>query len=284
MSQGSSSGFSKDSISATRLLGTPVGQNLTDANTRTLAPSVGAVAYDSGANLLYFGSSNAWNIAGVSGSTGSTGRGATGNTGLGATGNTGQPGITSVGPFSATSNANGATIASQVLTLYSADQTNPGGVNVTGQSFSGVKNFLSGASFHPVNTVGVNKILQYFDSKIYTGTYSGALTGAASLTFQRVGGVVTILSGTTASQASAGGIITFSLAVDPEFVTNGSGRNGSVMYIDNDVFGFGVISVSSGGIVTIGSSVNTGGILQGFSNNTLQLIDSVATYSGVNNY
>ena len=288
MSQGSSSSFSKDSIGATRLLSSPVGQNLANSTTRTLVPSMGAVAYDSGANLLYYGSVDTWNVAGQTGisGAGSTGLGATGRTGLGATGNTGQPGITSVGPFSSASNANGATIASQVLTLYSADVTNPGGVNVTGQSFSGAKNFRNGASFNFNSpTPSVSKILTYYDRKDYAGTFGGALAGPASFAFQRVGSFATILSGTIASQTSSGGVITFSTAVDPEFRTTGAGRNGMIFYIENSVFGIGVIEVDSAGNVSIAKSINSAGNQVGFAGAVpLQLVDSVATYSGLVNY
>lgn len=288
MSQGNSSTFSKEIISATGRLSSPVGQNLTNVNTRTLTPSMGALAYGSDSNVLYFGSVDTWNVvAGPAGATGFTGpTGSAGPTGFGITGSTGQPGITSVGPFSLTSTANGATITSQVLTLYSADTVNPGGVNVTGQSFSGVKNFLSGASFHAALTPSVSKVLQYFDSKTYTGTFGGALAGlAGNFVFQRVGSEGFILSGTTVAQNSAGGIITYSTAVDQEFRTSGSGRNGMIFYILNSVFGIGVINVDNAGNITIGSSVNGAGVLQGFTvGQSLQLIDSAATYGGLVNY
>jgi hypothetical protein len=102
MSQGNSSSIGKEVISASQRLSSPTGQNLTDATTRTLSPSMGAIAYGSDSNLLYYGSVDTWNVAGMTGSTGlgatgSTGRNATGSTGLGATGNTGMTGLGATG-------------------------------------------------------------------------------------------------------------------------------------------------------------------------------------------
>lgn len=95
MSQGSSNGgFNKEVLSASKLLGSPIGQNLTNVNTRTLAPSMGAVAYGSDTNLLYYGSVDAWNVAGMTGMPGtSSATGATGAAGLnGSTGSVGATG------------------------------------------------------------------------------------------------------------------------------------------------------------------------------------------------
>ena len=88
MSQGNSSSFGKEVISASQRLSGPIGQNLTNDTSRTLAPSMGAIAYGSDDNLLYYGSVDAWNVAGLTGSTGQQGL-------VGSTGATGQAGTAS---------------------------------------------------------------------------------------------------------------------------------------------------------------------------------------------
>jgi hypothetical protein len=52
--------FGAEVLSASKKLSIPVGQNLASASLRTLVPSPGAIAYDSGENLLYYGSVDTW--------------------------------------------------------------------------------------------------------------------------------------------------------------------------------------------------------------------------------
>ena len=313
MSQGSSSSFSKDSIGATRLLSSPVGQNLANATTRTLVPSMGAVAYDSGANLLYYGSVDTWNVAGqtgisatgstgsggtgqtglggtgrtgmtglgATGNTGQTGLGATGNTGqtglgatgrtgmtgLGSTGNTGQPGITSVGPFSSASDANGATIASQVLTLYSADLTNPGGVNVTGQSFTGVKTFVNGITVQTPVTPGMDNILTRFcRGGVNPGTWSGGFSAVSPhVAVTLVDFIATIMTGTPFAASGSNSIATLSPAFEPELWPSTPNRGGIIPVLDSGVYKIGYFKVSTTGIVTVGIGLNSAGNLIPFT-------------------
>jgi hypothetical protein len=69
----------------------------------------------------------------------------------GKTGPTGRDGLTSVSPFSFLSDPFAATIATNSLTLYSADILNPGAVNVTGQAFAGIKTFIDGIRLDNLN-------------------------------------------------------------------------------------------------------------------------------------
>jgi hypothetical protein len=79
MSQYGSSSTSAHTVSATNKLSIPIGINLLNVNTRTLAPSIGAIAYDTTTNLIYCGgTTDVWNsvgggTAGTTGATGSTG-------------------------------------------------------------------------------------------------------------------------------------------------------------------------------------------------------------------
>lgn len=151
MSQGNQSSLAKEVLSASQRLSGPVGQNLSNSTTRTLAPSMGAVAYDSGDDMLYYGSVDTWNSVG---------------------------GVLTVGPFSTGSNASGATISSQTLTLYSADATHPGGVNTIDQTFSGVKGFNDGVIVSTLTpSSGTNVLDIFYASNIGVTTFTGALTG-----------------------------------------------------------------------------------------------------------
>jgi hypothetical protein len=91
MSQGNSSHSSYNTLGVTNRLSIPIGQNLTNTSTRTLAPSIGALAYDSTTNNVYFGGAlDIW-VSGL-GTTGNTGIGATGHTGMTGLGMTGRDG------------------------------------------------------------------------------------------------------------------------------------------------------------------------------------------------
>ena len=71
--------MSFNTVIANNRLVAPIGSNLTNEATRTLMPSLGAIAYDSGANQLYYGDTTDWVLA--QGQTGPTGASITGPTG-----------------------------------------------------------------------------------------------------------------------------------------------------------------------------------------------------------
>lgn len=61
MSQsGNNTSCSTSTVSATQVLSVPIGQNLTNALTRTLVPSVGSIAFDSVAQKLFVGTATGW--------------------------------------------------------------------------------------------------------------------------------------------------------------------------------------------------------------------------------
>ncbi len=290
MSQGNSLSFGVEVVSASKKLSSPTGQNLANATTRTLAPSMGALAYDSGVNKLYYGSIDAWNIAGATGTTGlgatgMTGLGATGHTGMGATGNTGQPGLVSVGPFSTGTNPNAASISSQVLTLYSADPTNPGAVNTTGQTFSGTKTFNDGIIVQPSVTVGVGNIFNEYCGKTYSmQAWTGAFSVSQNLAVLRFDKTAMIAPGYTVSTLGGpGGIGTFSQILPVEFRPGTAGRGGQCPVIDNGTVKTGYFLVSTAGVITVGAGVDGSSppTLVGFTagGGNTGILDCVMTYS-----
>jgi hypothetical protein len=142
MSQGNISSFGGEVISASKRLSSPTGQNLENATARTLAPSMGAVAYDSGVNKLYYGSIDTWYVVGATGtaglasSTGATGFASTGNTGLGATG-LGNTGATGLGNTGATGLGNtGNTGATGLGPTGTTGRTGATGISGGGTSLS----------------------------------------------------------------------------------------------------------------------------------------------------
>jgi hypothetical protein len=173
MSQGNSSSFGKEVLSASQKLSSPTGQNLTNATTRTLSPSMGAIAYGSDTNLLYYGSVDTWNVAGM---TGSTGLGATGMTGLGATGMTGRgaTGMTGLGATGMTGlGATGNTGQQGVI----------GNTGMTGQQGS------TGLSGQPTPTTDHGSLTWYLNQA--DGTVTIASGGTVPWTTSQVGGTVT---------------------------------------------------------------------------------------------
>ncbi len=78
----------------------------------------------------------------------------------------------SVGPFSNTSFANGATLFGPTFQIGAADFTNPGGVSVTGQTFAGDKTFV-GVLAAP--TGSASAVGFHLGSQVGTGFYSSAV-------------------------------------------------------------------------------------------------------------
>lgn len=75
--------FVTSSLSVNKSLSIPIGVNATNESTRSRVPSFGALSYDQGASLLYFGDSTDWvEVAGPQGATGSATVGPTGPTGF----------------------------------------------------------------------------------------------------------------------------------------------------------------------------------------------------------
>lgn len=176
MSQGNSSSFAKETISASRQLSVPIGQNLTNATTRSLVPSMGAISYGSDANLLYFGSTDTWNtVSGIAGSTGIGG--STGNTGLGATGRTGMTGIGTTG------------------TTGQTGQTGQPGVNATGYTGpTGLSDQVTQTSayFWIVGTNTTSTVITQGSNFIFTNS---DLPGNAQITYNSGTGQITVLQG-----------------------------------------------------------------------------------------
>lgn len=367
MSQGSSSVFTKEVLGASRQLSLPIGQNLTNTNTRTLIPTAGAIAYSSSSNTIYYGSSDTWNdltgnmgatgmtglgatgmtglgatgmtglgdtgntgmtgsgytgntgmtgsgytgntgmtgsgytgntgmtgigatgrtgMTGMTGTTGMTGIGATGRTGmtgLGATGNTGQPGITSVGPVSATSDPNAATITSQVLTLYSADSTNAGLMNVTGQSFSGIKTFLQGIILQTPVSAGVDNVLTKFcRGGNNPSTWSGGFSVVSpNVAVTLVDFVATFMPGNSIAGSGSNAIATLSPALQTELRPATANRGGIIPVMDNGVYKIGYFKVSMLGIVTVGIGLDSSQNLIPFTGGAsiTGVLDCAATYT-----
>lgn len=61
MSQsGNNTSTSTSTVSVSQVLSLPIGQNLSNPLTRTLAPSPGSIAFDSGLQKLYIGTTTGW--------------------------------------------------------------------------------------------------------------------------------------------------------------------------------------------------------------------------------
>ena len=102
MAQHNSASVSYNTSSSIRGVNIPTGNMLADSHSRTLAPSMGALAFDSQTNSLYMGCCDTWIPCG-SGGNGYTSRdGSTGVSGMSYTGSTGIPGMGYIGRGCAT--------------------------------------------------------------------------------------------------------------------------------------------------------------------------------------
>ena len=184
--------------------------------------------------------------------------------------------------FSNTSDVKGLELnhTTGALTLYSADITNPGAMNVTGQAFAGVKDFSSAGIVvqSPVTANTINVFRNYAErnqgSISFTGSTSVALS--CDLTMNRLGGFINIACSTSNSVTmTANGTLSYT-GIVPEF-TPAITRTGYWWAFYNGVMTQICLQVSAGGVLTIGLSVNGTSVLQNFLNTaTLILLDGVA--------
>lgn len=262
--------LNRDTIVANSKLVSPIGINLTNESTRTIAPSPGAIAYDSGTNLLYYGDTVDWLVV------------------TGVTGPTGAP-IT-VGPYSASGNANGASITGNVLTLNPATNTTPGGINTSAQEWTGIKTFDLGIVVTPVVTAGLNNVINNFAVKSYTGgeavNFTGAITVTQNCAFMWFEGVVSAAIGNATNGSSPGGLITMipngHASFAAEFTPGTApGRYGTIRVVQNGVVSLGAFLMSNAGIMTVGTGVSSTGVLTPFTANAgvTGILDYTALYN-----
>lgn len=97
-------------------------------------------------------------------------------------------GVTSLGPFGSTPNAEGGDISGTVLTLEPADGTHPGGVSITTQTFAGQKTFstgltgtLTGHATLDVATSSLGNLTDAGTDGIIVTGGTGAVVGTVSL-------------------------------------------------------------------------------------------------------
>jgi hypothetical protein len=156
------------------------------------------------------------------------------------------------------SNANGGSIASNVLTLSLADGTNPGLVSTGTQSFAGVKSFtslLTGSAGATISgaTTSIN-VSSNFATNINTGTSTGAVSIGNSLA-----GALVLTTGSTASLTSG---TTNALTLDSGTtgaINIGTNANAKTITLGNATGATMVnITAGSGGITNTGNVTTTG--------------------------
>lgn len=172
-------------------------------------------------------------------------------------GSGGGGGVTTMGPFGSTPNANGGDITGSVLTLEPADGTHPGGVSIIAQTFGGNKTFLgsiSAANLSGTNTgdvtIGTANGLSLISQALSLGLSSTSTTGALSSTDwntfnnkQAAGNYITALTGD--ATATGPGSVALTLAtVNSNVGTFGAASNASVF------------TVNAKGLITAASDVS----------------------------
>jgi len=186
---------------------------------------------------------------GATGATGGTGAagatGASGQTGqTGATGATGATGsVGSIGAFSSSPSSNGLTLTGSVLNLDPADNTHPGGVSTTTQTFAGDKTFSGVVVAQNVksdaNVLSLDGMIETPSNKTYT-------------LFQKAKFAFTI---NNISMATSSGTITVALKINGTNVTSCSSI--SVTSSNSDTTCTAANSVSTGDQVTLVTTSNS---------------------------
>jgi hypothetical protein len=221
--------------------------------------------------------------AGFTGPTGPTGR--TGPTG--ATGRTGPTGSTGVldTAFSNVSNADGISIAGQILTLHAASTGSPGAVNTINQAFSGIKTFVDGIALtngdpdtsalanNPVFYQGIGSVNDVLPELRLT---AGGATGTAPWHLQKLGRVLFIGIGESTEVPVVGaGTIMVSQpgAVPAAYISPTTPRHGTCRVTNNGIDQIGYVKLLGNGQLEFYTDE---AYSTGFTN-TARTEDSVAT-------
>lgn len=186
----------------------------------------------------------------------------------------GGSGVTTVGTIdSQTASANGLVIAGANIYAQSASSTNPGMVNNTAQSFSGLKTFL--------DSLNLRDTAAAFDLKLQS-TSNGVLTANRTLTLDVTNADRTIdLAGNLTVSAAA--TVSGTNTGDVTLAAIGSSPNANAATLTGQVLNLEPASASFGGVVTTASQTFAGD--KTFNGNTLiaQTSTSQATIGAVGN-
>ena len=177
-------------------------------------------------------------------------------------------GVNTVGAYdSQASSANGLVISGSNIYAQSATSTNPGMVNASAQSFSGLKTFL--------DSLNLRDTAAAFDLKLQS-TSAAVLSANRTLTFDvsnadrtiDLAGNLTVSAAATVSGTNTGDVTLAAIGSSPN--ANAATLSGQVLYLEP-------ASASFGGFVTTGTQTMAGD--KTFTGNTLiaQSAGSVAT-------
>ncbi|MFZ2593148.1 MAG: immunoglobulin-like domain-containing protein, partial [Minisyncoccia bacterium] len=188
--------------------------------------------------------------------------------------------ITSLGAVGATPNANGASVASGVLTLQPADATNPGVVTTGAQTFAGIKTFnadvavnggditaSAGLNITPTTSLTLNPTTSLTATSgagsnisITTGT-TGALsldtgtTGAITLGTNANAKTITLGNNTGATA------LNFTSGTGLQTFTSSATTTGAFSFVGNGVTTANVMTLSGAGLTSgAGLSITGGGV------------------------
>lgn len=237
-------------------------------------------------------------VTGFTGQTGPTGPGATGFTGpTGFNGNTGSTGFTgptgsvgSVLPIGNVSNANGATLTGNTLTLQSANALFGGVISTLQQDIAGIKNFIDGiwiSNFSsPLMSSFYNTPSYFIQDQTINGTLPALVvqntgTGGTSTNvvwqLQKWGRhvivsigntiIVTIGSGNTTLSSPAG-------SIPIEYRPLAVPRRSMILITNNGTEQIGFVTINVDGSLVFTTALNGDGFT-----NTGQVLDSSFTYS-----
>lgn len=161
-------------------------------------------------------------------------------------------------------------IYGKTINLDSDATTAYGGIQVTPVSSANVTNTFNGYA-----------IATWTTGKGNQGSWSGGFVASADFAIERVGNSIRIFPGYTVAASGTNAVATFSVTLPVEFRPGTAGRGGPCAVYDAGTYKQGYFQVSTAGVLTVGISENSAGVLQPFTGgaSSTGILDQVLSYS-----
>lgn len=177
--------------------------------------------------------------------------------------------------FGATPNANGASLAGQVLTLQPASATLPGGVSTVAQSFLGTKFFTNGIQLNALQVGGESNTLGFYETNQptsaltqWSGPFAVNPTPTRGWSWEKIGarGFVDLSGFQFAGNLLTPAIIT-SVSALPTYMRPPTARIDNIQVVNSGNVVAGTIIVLTTGVIQIGvGNASTAGTLTAANN------------------
>lgn len=147
--------------------------------------------------------------------------------------------------------------------------------------------FPAGVIVESVSSPNVTNIFNSYAAATYTsakgnqGSWSGGFTASQDTAFERIGLTGRIYTGYTTASSGTNAVATFSVTLPVEMRPGTAGRGGPCQIYDSGTYKTGYFQVSTSGVLTVGASENSAGVLQPFTGGAgaTGILDQVLSYS-----